>query len=192
MSAPSGAGKTTLGRSLLEREAGLQHSISYTTRAMRSAEQDGVDYHFVSREDFQRMIDKGEFVEWARVHDNYYGTCLADIERLCSQGHDVLLDIDVQGAEQLRARGLDAVFIFIVPPDMEVLHQRLQKRDTDPPEVIATRVKNARQEMQQASRYDYIVINDKLDEAVQTMHAIIKAEHSRAQRVMPKVRRLGV
>jgi guanylate kinase len=192
MSAPSGAGKTTLGRLLLERENGLQHSISYTTRTMRSGEQDGVDYHFVTRDIFQHMIDKEEFVEWARVHDNYYGTSLADIEELCTHGRDVLLDIDVQGAEQLRARGLDAVFIFIVPPDMETLHQRLQQRDSDTPEVIAKRVENAQQELAQAARYDYVVINDKLDYAVRTLHAIIEAEHSRTCRVMPSIKHLGV
>lgn len=192
MSAPSGAGKTTLGRLLHEREARLQHSISYTTRAIRGAEQEGADYHFVTHGTFQRMIDNGEFVEWARVHDNYYGTSRADIEQLCTQGNDVLLDIDVQGAEQLRAMGLDAVFIFIVPPDMEVLRQRLHQRDSDTAEVIAKRVENAHQELQQAPRYDYIVINDRLQDAVQTMHAIIQAEHSRARRVMPKVRQLGV
>lgn len=192
MSAPSGAGKTTLGRLLLEREAQLQHSISYTTRARRSAEQEGVDYHFVSREIFEHMIEKGEFVEWARVHDNYYGTSLADIEQLCAQGHDVLLDIDVQGAEQLRVRGLDAVFIFIVPPDIKVLRQRLQERDSDTAEVIAKRVENAYQELEHAPLYDYIVINDRLNEASQNLHAIIKAEHSRARRVMPTLRQLGM
>lgn len=192
MSAPSGAGKTTLSRQLLERETGLQHSISYTTRAMRSTEQDGMDYHFVTCDTFKHMIDKGEFVEWAKVHDNYYGTSMADIDRLCARGHDVLLDIDVQGAEQLRACGLDAVFIFIVPPDMEVLRQRLHQRDSDPAEVIEKRVKNAYQELQQAPRYDYIVINDKLDHAVQSLHAIIKAEHNRTHRVIPTIRQLGV
>lgn len=191
MSAPSGAGKTTLGRLLLERETGLQHSISYTTRDMRRGEQEGVDYHFVTHDTFRRMIEDGEFVEWASVHDNYYGTSLADIENLCARGQDVLLDIDVQGAEQLRSCDLDAVFIFIAPPDMDVLQQRLQQRDSDSAEVIAKRVKNAHQELKKAPRYDYIVINDKLEKAVQTLHAIIRAEHSRAARVMPKLESLG-
>lgn len=192
MSAPSGAGKTTLGRLLLEREAGLQLSISYTTREMRSGEQDGVDYHFVTRDTFQRMIDSGDFVEWAKVHDNYYGTAVADIELLCAKGRDVLLDIDVQGAEQLRGRGLEAVFIFIIPPDMEALRQRLYQRDSDTPEVIAKRVENAHQELKHAPQYDYVVINDKLEQASQTLQSIIKAEHSRSHRVMPKLGQLGI
>jgi len=192
MSAPSGAGKTTLGRLLLERETRLTHSISYTTRARRRTEKEGVDYHFVSCETFQDMIEKGEFVEWARVHDNYYGTSMSDIEQLCDQGCDVLLDIDVQGAEQLRACGLDAIFIFIAPPDMEVLRQRLQQRDSDTAEVIAKRVENAHQELKHAPQYDYIVINDTLEEAAQALHAIIKAEHSRACRVIPKLGQLGM
>ncbi|MDY0292129.1 MAG: guanylate kinase [Desulfuromonadaceae bacterium] len=191
MSAPSGAGKTTLGRLLLEREAGLRHSISYTTRAMRRGERAGVDYHFVDQDTFQRMIDNNDFVEWAKVHGNYYGTSLADILQLCAEGRDVLLDIDVQGAEQLRARGVDAVFIFIVPPNMEILSQRLQQRDSDTHEVIAKRMVNARRELEHAPRYDYIIINDRLEEATQALHAIIRAEHNRARRVMPKVRQLG-
>lgn len=187
MSAPSGAGKTTLGRLLLEQEPGLCHSISYTTRSQRSGEQDGVDYHFVSEKTFRNMIDQGAFVEWAMVHGNYYGTAMADIERLCAGGRDVLLDIDVQGAEQLRKRGLDAIFIFIAPPDMEVLRQRLRQRDSDSAAMIATRMENAYHELEHAPQYDYIVINDKLSEASLTLHAIIRAEHSRALRVMPRV-----
>lgn len=185
LSAPSGAGKTTLGRILLEREPQLRHSVSYTTRAMRSGERAGHDYHFISQETFRAMIDNDEFIEWACVHGNYYGTSLADIERLCACGTDVLLDIDVQGAEQLRRRKLDAVFIFIAPPNMAVLSQRLQQRDSDTPETIRIRVENAHHEMAQASVYDYIVINDKLAVASAALHAIISAEHNRARRVAP-------
>lgn len=192
LSAPSGAGKTTLGRLLLEREPKLIHSISYTTRAIRPAEKDGFDYHFISQDKFHAMIDNGEFIEWARVHDNYYGTSLADIEHLCACGTDVLLDIDVQGAQQLRTRKLDAVFIFIAPPSMDVLCQRLQQRNSDTPETIKKRMENARLEMAQAPVYDYIVVNDKLAVAADALHAIVGAEHSRARRIMPILTQLGL
>lgn len=192
LSAPSGAGKTTLGRLLLEREPQLRHSISYTTRAMRPGERDGIDYHFISQETFRAMIDNGEFIEWASVHENYYGTALTDIEHLCACGTDVLLDIDVQGAQQLRTRELDAVFIFIAPPSMEVLCRRLQQRDSDTPETIRIRLQNAHQEMAQAPAYDYIVVNDKLTVAAAALHAIVRAEHSRTRRIMPVLTQLGL
>jgi len=176
----------------MEREPELRHSISYTTRAIRPKEQNGIDYNFISQKKFRAMVDKDEFIEWACVHDNYYGTSLADIEQLCACGTDVLLDIDVQGAQQLRTRKLDAVFIFIAPPTMEVLCQRLQQRDSDTPETIRIRMENAQQEMAQAPVYDYIVINDKLADAAEALHAIIRAEHSRARRILPLLTQLGL
>jgi len=192
LSAPSGAGKTTLGRLLMEREPKLRHSISYTTRVMRPREQNGIDYHFISQEEFRAMIDKGEFIEWASVHDNYYGTAMADIEHLCANGADVLLDIDVQGAQQLRARSLDAVFVFIAPPNMDVLRQRLQRRDSDTPDTIKVRMENAFKEMAQAPVYDYIVINDKLAVAAEALHAIVTAERCRALRILPLLAQLSL
>ena len=192
LSAPSGAGKTTLGTMLLDQLEGLQLSISYTTRQMRPGEQDGHDYHFVPEQRFRSMIDNAEFVEWARVHDNYYGTALADIEKLCDQGRDVLLDIDVQGAAQLRDKGIPAVFIFIAPPSFEALEQRLRRRDSDDATTIEKRIKNARTELEQARLYDYIVINDDLSDAAAKLHAIISAEHGRTQMMLPALRYLGL
>lgn len=184
LSAPSGAGKTTIFRELLVRQAYLRESISYTTRAMRAGECDGVDYHFVSREQFDRMVTAGDFAEWAEVHGNCYGTARATLLQAFAAGQDVLLDIDVQGAAQLRASGLDGVFIFILPPGMEELRQRLAGRNTDSQEVIERRMKNAVSEIREAARFDYIVVNDDLDQAIATVQAIIAAEKVRKNRVI--------
>jgi guanylate kinase len=173
ISAPSGAGKSTLCRLLRERLPELRYSISYTTRPPREGEVDGVDYHFIDPATFKAGIAEGRWVEWARVHGHYYGTSSIAIAQTLAQGHDLLLDIDVQGAAQLAARYPDAVTIFIMPPSMGVLRQRLEKRGTDDPQVIALRLRNAREEMAARLQYHYTVVNDRLDQAVDRLAAIM-------------------
>jgi guanylate kinase len=184
LSAPSGAGKTSIFRELLAREPSLCESISYTTRAMRSGEKDGVDYHFVTPGQFERMVGEGAFAEWAEVHGNRYGTAKTTLRQAAAEGRDVLLDIDVQGAAQLRAGGLEGVFIFVLPPGMAELRQRLSGRNTDAAEVIERRMQNAVGEIREAVHFDYIVVNDDLPQAVATVQAIVKAEKVRTNRVI--------
>ena len=184
LSAPSGAGKTTISRELLVHRPDLRQSVSYTTRPMRPGERDEIDYHFVTPERFRQMIDAGDFAEWAEVHGNRYGTAKATLQQANAAGHDVLLDIDVQGAAQLRGSGLDGVFIFILPPGMAELRQRLSGRNTDSPEVIERRMCNAVGEIQAAAGFDYIVVNDELPRAVATVQAIMVAEKVRRERIL--------
>lgn len=181
LSAPSGAGKTSIFRELLKRHPELCESVSYTTRAMRSGERNGVDYHFVTREQFDRMVGDGAFAEWAEVHGNCYGTARAT---LLQAEADVLLDIDVQGAAQLRASGLEGVFVFVLPPGMAELRQRLAGRNTDSAEVIERRMANAVGEIREAVHFDYLVINDDLQKAIATVEAIMVAEKVRKSRVI--------
>jgi len=183
VSAPSGAGKTTLLKEVMTELPGLSFSVSHTTRQPRPDERDGVDYHFVDRARFMAIRDQHPpgFLEWAEVHTNLYGTGRREVENSIAQGNDIVLDIDVQGARQVR-NVLDAVFIFIAPPSMEVLAQRLRKRGTDSPETIALRLENARQELKAIPEYDYLIINDRLEWAVDTLRAIIIAERSRRHR----------
>jgi len=184
LSAPSGAGKTSIFRELLAHHPYLFESISYTTRPMRVGERDGVDYHFVSNDRFDRMVMAGDFAEWAEVHGNRYGTAKSTLLQAGGEGRDILLDIDVQGAAQLRASGLEGVFIFILPPGMAELRQRLAGRNTDSAEVIEQRMKNAVDEIREAVRFDYIVVNDDLAQAVTMVQAIILAEKARGKRVV--------
>lgn len=184
ISAPSGAGKTSICRMILTLFPSLRQSISYTTRDMRSGERDGIDYHFVTRELFDKMVADGAFAEWAEVHGNSYGTARATLEQASEAGADVLLDIDFQGAEQLRNSGLNGVFIFILPPDMNELRKRLESRDTDDKGVIARRVGNAAGEIAEAVNFDYLVVNDILDKAVEKVRAIMVAETLRTDRII--------
>lgn len=173
LSAPSGAGKSTLCEILRVRLPALRYSISYTTRAPRKGEENGVDYYFIDAPAFKKGIAEGRWVEWARVHGHYYGTSSEFIERTLAQGHDLLLDIDVQGADQLVARYPGAVTIFIVPPSMDILKQRLEKRGTDDPEIIAVRLRNAREEMAARYRYHHVVVNEQLARAADELMAIM-------------------
>lgn len=165
VSAPSGAGKSTLCRALLKRFPDLNYSISCTSRPPRGSEREGVDYHFISTDEFERGIDSGRWAEWAEVHGNYYGTAAADLQRRLAGGSDVLLDIDVQGARQIRKRFPDSVTIFIMPPSLAVLAQRLQSRGTDSEAEIQRRLNNAREEMRFRNLYRHVIVNDRLSEA---------------------------
>jgi len=182
ISAPSGAGKTTLCKEIIDFFPSLRHSVSYTTRQRRSGETDGVDYHFVSRSDFDEMIAQGAFAEWAEVHGNRYGTAVETLERYRSEGHDVLLDIDCQGARQLKASRAQGVFIFILPPSLDELQRRLNGRNTDAPEVIARRIANARNEIREAVWYDYLVVNEDLQQALAELKSVVIAESCRTAR----------
>ena len=183
ISAPSGAGKTTLLKQVMPRLTGLSFSVSHTTRQPRPGEHEGVDYHFVARAEFEKMIGEGAFLEHARVHDNLYGTSRMAVERLQQQGIDVVLDIDVQGAAILRQAGLvDAAYIFIAPPSVAELERRLRGRGTEAEEMIATRLANARAELAAMSSYEYLLVNRQVEESVELLTAIILAERARAHR----------
>ncbi|MGD1975207.1 MAG: guanylate kinase [Desulfobacterales bacterium] len=178
ISAPSGAGKSTLCRAVLNRFMDLVYSVSYTTRLQRGEEQNGVDYHFISKNEFEKGISQGRWAEWAEVHGHYYGTCADDLDGELNAGRDILLDIDIQGAGQILQRYPDSVTIFIMPPSLETLKSRLQSRDTDSPEVIAVRLKNARQEMAHKDLYRHIITNDRLTDAVAELIAIFEKYRS--------------
>lgn len=184
ISAPSGAGKTSLCREVIDNLGGLRHSVSYTTRAPRGGEQDGVDYHFVSVERFEAMVAAGEFAEWAQVHGNRYGTAIATLDAARRAGVDLLLDIDCQGAAQLKQNYRHGVFVFILPPSYQELQRRLEGRKTDAPDVIARRLVNARGEIEAARWYDYLVVNDDFVLARTNLLAILSAERCRTSRVL--------
>jgi guanylate kinase len=182
VSAPSGAGKTSLCRELLGSVENLRQSISFATRGIREGEVDGVDYNFIAPQGFRDMVLHDQFAEWAEVHGNLYGTALSTLEQAAVQGVDLLLDIDCQGAAQLKESYACGVFIFIMPPDYDTLEKRLVGRGTDSDEVIRKRLDNARDEIGQASCYDYLVVNDDFQTALGQMNAIIVAERCRTAR----------
>ena len=183
VSAPSGTGKTTVVERLVEQTPNLKLSRSYTSRPARAGEADGVDYTFVTRERFESMIAAGEFLEWADVFGNLYGTCAADTDRHLESGLDVVLVIDVQGARQVRGRGVAAATIFVMPPSFGVLERRLRGRSKDPEPEIQRRLAVARREVASFSEYDYLVVNDELEGAVDRLRSIVLAERARLQRV---------
>jgi guanylate kinase len=183
VSAPSGTGKTTLLRRVIARLPGLSFSVSHTTRPPRPGEKDGIDYHFVSKDEFLEMVDQGLFLEHAEVHANLYGTSRETIDRQRMVGVDVILDIDVQGASILRrSRQLAATHIFIAPPSISELEKRLRGRGTEGQEMIAIRLNNARVELQAVSEYEYLVVNDRLEETIDLLSSIIVAERAKAHR----------
>jgi guanylate kinase len=182
VSAPSGAGKTSLCRGLLDAFAGLRLSVSYTTRTKRVGERDGIDYFFVGPDSFQEMVSRGAFAEWAVVHGNCYGTAKETLESARDLGEDILLDIDCQGAAQLKENNQEGVFIFILPPSLGELEKRLLGRNTDSPEVIATRVENSRREIAEAVWYDFIIVNDDFESALEELKAIIISESCKAHK----------
>ena len=181
VSAPSGTGKTTLVEKLVQRIPNLCLSRSYTSRAARTGEQDGVDYNFISRQRFDAMARAGEFLEWADVFGNYYGTCAADTERCLGSGQDLVLVIDVQGARQVRSSGIPSIGIFVLPPSAEILEQRLRGRSKDSEQAILKRLEVACGEVGEFAAYEYVVVNDELDSAVERLRAIVLAERARVQ-----------
>jgi guanylate kinase len=183
VSAPSGAGKTTLVERLVEQTPHLRMSRSYTSRPTRKGETDGVDYNFVSRDRFEAMIAGGEFLEWAEVFGNLYGTRAADTERLLAAGTDVVLVIDVQGARKVRSRGIETTAIFVMPPTMEVLEQRLRGRSKDSEAAIQRRLQVAKEEVASFADYEFVVINDELTAAVDRLRSIVIGERARLNRM---------
>ncbi|MBN8442095.1 MAG: guanylate kinase [Thauera sp.] len=179
VTAPSGAGKTTLVRGLLERDPRVQLSISYTTRAPRPGEQDGREYHFVDSQTFRTLRDRGEFLEWAEVHGNYYATSKVWLKEQIAAGRDTLLEIDWQGAQQVRKSFPDAVGVFVLPPSLEELERRLRGRNTDSEDVIQRRVLGARGEMRHVGEFDYVIINNELQVAVDDLVAVVRAARLR-------------
>lgn len=187
ISAPSGTGKTTLLTRVMSYFPDIRFSISYTTRPPRSGERDGEDYHFISPQQFEQMVKRGAFAEWAEVLGNRYGTALDTIQESRSQGVDLILDIDSQGARQIEERFDGGVFIFILPPSVEALKQRLDARKVDGQEVIQFRMAQANDEMRQARWYDYIIVNDRIDEAAEQLKSVIIAERCRRERVLERI-----
>ncbi len=179
VSAPSGSGKTTLCERLLASVPGIERSVSVTTRTPRRGEVDGRDYHFVSRQEFLQRRQRGEFLEWARVFGEQYGTLRRSVERKLRSGRDVLLSIDVQGAAQVRRRFRDSVLIFILPPSTMALRRRLVARGLDTLEAIRRRLSVARHEIGQATSFDYVIVNDQLDAALDQFRSIVMAERAR-------------
>jgi len=173
IAAPSGAGKTSLVRALMEREPGLRFSISYTTRPQRPTEQHGRDYFFVDREEFERMVTNGEFLEHARVFDNYYGTARRPVEEALAAGQDLILEIDWQGAAQIRAALPECISIFILPPSRPELERRLRGRGTDAEEVIQRRLRDAASDMTHWHEFDHVVVNDRFDRALRELQDVV-------------------
>jgi len=182
VSSPSGGGKGTLIRRVIGEVPGLSYSVSWTTRAPRPGEVDGVSYHFVSPEEFERMRAAGGFLEWAVVHGNRYGTARSVVAQELSEGHDIILEIDVQGAEAVRATMASVVGIFILPPSLAVLRERLQARMTERPEELAVRLGNARGEVEQYRHFDYLILNDEVERASAQLASVVYAERARRER----------
>jgi guanylate kinase len=181
VSAPSGTGKTTLVERLVKVTPGLRMSRSYTCRKARDGERDGVDYNFITREQFEAMIREGAFLEWADIYGNLYGTAAADTDHTLASGEDLVLVIDVQGARQVRTRGLENIGVFVLPPSAAVLEQRLRGRSKDSADQIARRLEVACREVEDFATYDYVVINDELESCVERLKAIVLAERARVK-----------
>jgi len=190
ISAPSGTGKTTLARRLLESVPGLTFSVSYTTRPRRAGEENGREYEFVDDARFDAMVAAGGFLEWARVFDHKYGTGMAATDAVLDTGAHLLLDIDVQGARQVRASGRDAVSVFILPPDYATLKDRLTRRGSEDPQALALRLHEARREAMEYDRFDYVVVNADLEAASAELAAIVRAESARTARGRERVRKI--
>ncbi|HJX91261.1 MAG TPA: guanylate kinase [Pyrinomonadaceae bacterium] len=182
VSSPSGGGKGTLIRRVLDVVPNLSYSVSYTTRAPRNGEVNGREYFFVDRKLFEEMVAAGDFLEWAIVHGNLYGTSQKQVASETSSGTDIVLEVDVQGAASVRSLGLDSVSIFILPPSLETLRERLLARGTDTPESLTLRLRNAPKELSQYSTFDYVILNDDVDRATSQLAAIISAERARRSR----------
>lgn len=182
ISSPSGGGKGTLIREVLRTVPNIGYSVSFTTRARREGEEDGIHYNFVSHETFENLIEHGEFLEYALVHGNYYGTSRSQVEKETSAGRDIILEIDVQGADLVREKTSGTVEVFILPPSFEVLRERLIARQTETNENLALRLGNSLGEVQQYSKFDYVIINDALEKGVRDLQSIIYAERCKRER----------
>jgi guanylate kinase len=181
ISAPSGSGKSTLTNEVLKLVPNLVFSISYTTRALRGSEQNGKQYHFISMKEFERMVADGEFLEHANVHGNCYGTARRFLREAGQSGNDLLLDIDVQGAAQVKKNLTDAISVFVLPPDRKTLEWRLRNRGEDREEVIQRRLQDARREIEEYDKYDYVLINDQLEKSIERLKAIVISERLRRE-----------
>ncbi len=188
ISAPSGSGKTTLVRRLLDTLDDVQFSISFTTRSVRDSERDGVDYHFIGEADFRSKIEDGEFLEWAEVHENLYGTSKIETEKIRAGGEDILMDVDVQGATQVRKAQPDAVTLFIMPPSFGVLEERLRGRRQDSDKVIEGRLVEARHEIHHYKDYDYVLVNDSVERTSELFKAIVLSERMRPHLLQDRIR----
>ena len=186
ISGPSGAGKGTLVNALVKRRPECEFAISATTRPKRNGEEDGLDYEFVTRDEFAKRRDAGQFLEWAEVHEHLYGTPAKQVDDGIRAGRIMVLDVDVQGGASVRSARPDAVSVFIYPPSIDALRQRLLKRATDSADVVEVRLGNAPGELAQYRHYDYLVVNDHLDSAVDRLVAIVDAERARVKRMQPK------
>jgi len=185
LSAPSGAGKTTVCKLLKQKLPNLKFSISHTSREPRAGEVEGTDYHFITQEEFEKKIKDGEFLEWAKVFKNYYGTASESVDHHLIKGEDVLIELDVQGAQSLRNINYKAVFIFMMPPSLKELEARLNKRGTEPADKIQDRMKVSKKEIQQSMLYDYILTNIEKEETTNNLQSIITAEQLRKERHQP-------
>lgn len=183
ISAPSGGGKSVVTRRLREFQPELEYSVSVTSRPPRGDERDGIDYRFVTRQQFEQMIEQHGFYEWAEVHGNLYGTLADTVDQALAAGRDVVMDIDVQGARRVKQRCPDAVTVFLAPPSMKELEHRLRDRATDSDQQVRLRLRNARREMADARHYDYLVVNHVLEKTVQTLGHILQAERQRTFRL---------
>lgn len=189
-SGPSGVGKGTVRAKIFEQENNFKYSVSMTTRKQRPGEVDGKDYYFRTREEFEELIRKGEMLEYAEYVGNYYGTPLTYVNQTLDEGKDIFLEIEVQGALQVKQKKPDAVFVFLTPPDLDELRERLVGRGTDSSEVIANRLEKAKEEIRLMSEYDYAVVNDKVELAAERVKMIIDAEHFRVDRVIGRYRKM--
>ena len=185
ISAPSGTGKTTTCKRLKEKLPSLKMAVSHTTRKIRKGECEGIDYYFVSRQEFKAKIEKQHFLEWAQVYTEYYGTSFETIEKIRQEGFDILLELDVQGAKTLRKMDFECIYILILPPSLEEVAKRLRKRGTETEESIQRRLKTGKEEIKNYKVYDYIITNFKIEETVETILAIIRAEKSSVSRYVP-------
>ncbi len=181
ISAPSGTGKTTLCNAMRKQFPDLVYSISYTTRAPRAKETEAVDYHFITKEQFEKHIRDGNWAEWAEVHGNFYGTSAEDLNAQLEAGRDILLDIDVNGAKQIKQRFANSITIFIMPPSIEELRNRLKSRNSEPEDVIKRRIENAKGEIASKNFYDHIIINDRLEDAIEQLSSLIEQYRNRTE-----------
>jgi guanylate kinase len=190
VSAPSGAGKTTICKEVLKIVPGLRFSVSCTTRRLRADEKDGRDYHFISEEEFTKKIKEGDFIEWEENHGHFYGTLKRDVEDLLENEYDVLFDVDTRGAKTLKSQYPDAVFVFILPPSVDVLKERLEQRASEKKEVMDVRLERAYEEIKEVDWYDYVIFNDILDKSVDVLRSLYVAETSRRERLKSKINNL--